>query len=136
MSGNNPTEKNTADLLGELETLKDFLGTSSLHGDQADNVSDETNTDEIPILFDIAMDDGEEDDIPLLLDQVDNTTEMPDDTQQLSTQLRPDQVKATLEQAGELLIQEIIDEEMVRIEAILRRQLKAKLNQLLNSEKN
>ena len=133
MSGNNPTEKNAADLLGELETLKDFLGAPSVHGDQEDSASVEANMDEIPILFDIAMDDDEEDDIPLLLDQVDNTTDRPDDTQQTSTQLTQDQLKASLEHAGELMIQEIIDEEMIRIEAILRRQLKEKLNQLLDA---
>ncbi|GAA4651349.1 hypothetical protein GCM10023116_36330 [Kistimonas scapharcae] len=134
MSENHPTEKNTAELLGELETLKDFLGTPGMHNNQEDSISDEANMDEIPILFDIAMDDDEED-IPLLLDQVDNTAEMPDDTQQLPTQQSPDQLKATLEQAGELLIQEIIDEEMIRIEAVLRRQLKDKLNQLLGGDK-
>ncbi len=131
MSANSPSEKNTANLLGELETLKDFLEAPRLHDDQDDMASEETGTDTIPILFDIAVED-EEDDVPLLIDQVDEIADKFEDFQQPVTQLTPDQLRVSLQQAGELLIQEIIDSEMVRLESILRTHLTEKLHVILN----
>ncbi len=131
MSADSPSEKNTANLLGELETLKDFLQAPRRYGDQGDMASEEADTDEIPILFDIAVED-EDDDVPLLIDQVDDIADKPEDVQHTFTQLTPDQLKASLQQTGELLIQEIIDSEMVRLESILRTRLTEKLHTLFN----
>ncbi|GFR76420.1 hypothetical protein ElyMa_003943800 [Elysia marginata] len=69
-------------------------------------------------------------DIPLLMDQVEIQPESsainaPSPLKDIA------HIKAELQQAGEMLIQEIIDEQLVQVEAALSRQLREKLKNII-----
>ena len=131
MSANSPSEKNTANLLGELETLKDFLGTGLYPS--YEETADAAFEENIPILFEIAMDNDtlEGEDIPLLMDQVDIQPESPQTNDTIPQPGDLALIKEQLQQSGEILIQEIIDEQLVQMEVALSRRLREKLKTLI-----